>query len=47
MKATADSSGTQKGDPTRAAAAMIPITEQDHLSRPLIAQPCAIIVLKK
>ncbi|KAA5970264.1 MULTISPECIES: oxidoreductase [unclassified Pantoea] len=36
MKATADYSGTQKGDPARAAAAMIAITEHDHPPRHLV-----------
>lgn len=36
MKATAENSGTQKGDPARAASAMIAITEEDHPPRHLV-----------
>lgn len=36
MKATAEYSGTQKGDPARAAAAMIAITEHDNPPRHLV-----------
>ncbi|MGC0904404.1 oxidoreductase [Pantoea agglomerans] len=36
MKATAEYSGTQKGDPTRAATAMIAITEHDNPPRHLV-----------